>query len=85
MRSTCEEGNDLGKIARNCMKIRKSTLLGLNRGDMEDQANFSSSGGYPQSHLTRGNPELQNLCISLLSKSRASYFQTIDSKVVSDN
>ena len=37
-------GDNLGKMAKNCMKITKSTFLGQNSGG---QANFSGSGGIP--------------------------------------
>ena len=44
-------GDNLGKIAKNCMKITKSAFLGQNSGgDMGGQVNFSGSrGGSPQS------------------------------------
>ena len=40
-------GDNLGKMAKNCMKITKSAFLGQNSGaggDMGGQANFSGSG-----------------------------------------
>ena len=42
------------KMAKNCMKITKSTFLGRQGGgDMGEQANFLSSvGGFPQSFFS---------------------------------
>ena len=41
-------GDNLGKMAKNCMKITKSAFLGQNSGggggDMGGEANFSGSG-----------------------------------------
>ena len=41
-------GDNLGKMAKNCMKITKSAFMGQNSGgDMGGQANFLGSGGDP--------------------------------------
>ena len=52
--------DNLGKMAKNCMKMTKSAVLGQNmRGEMgREQANFSGSGwgGCPPVPATRGNP-----------------------------
>ena len=62
MSLTCG-GDNLGKMAKNCMKITKSTFVGQNSGGgtWEVQANFSVSGykpifWSPPVLPTRGNP-----------------------------
>ena len=53
-------GDNLGKMAKNCMKITKSAFWGQNSwGDMGGgQANFLGSWGIPPVPPTRGNPAL---------------------------
>ena len=55
------EGDSLGKMAKNCIKITKSAFLGQSSGrDMGEQANFlGSRGGSPPVPSTRGNPGVQ--------------------------
>ena len=51
-------GDNLGKMAKNCMKITKLTLWGQNSGgDMGGQVNFSGSEEYPTSPPTMGYPD----------------------------
>ena len=50
-------GGNLGKMAKNCMKMTKLAFLGQNNGgDMGGQANFSVSGGIPPSLPPLGKP-----------------------------
>ena len=53
-------GDNLGKMAKNCMKITKLAFLGLNSGGTwGGQANFSGSGEEPPSPPpTRGNHDI---------------------------
>ena len=56
------EGDNSDKMAKNCMKMTKSTFWGQNSGGgtLGGQANFLGSGGdLPQSSPTRGNPALK--------------------------
>ena len=46
MGSVCG-GDNLGKMAKNCMKITKSTFLGQNSGRPGGQANFFGCGRIP--------------------------------------
>ena len=58
-------GDNLGKMAKNCMKITKSAFLGQNSGggSWGGQANFSGKKGGsppqppPPPPPTKGNPE----------------------------
>ena len=51
------EENNLGKMAKNCMKIKKSTFLGKNSGRHGDKPIFQLVGGEipPPSFPTRRN------------------------------
>ena len=40
-------GDNLCKVAKNCMKMTKSTFLEQNSGGLGGQANFSGSEGDP--------------------------------------
>ena len=61
------EGDNVGKMVKNCMKMTKSVFLGQNSGGAwgrGGQANFSGSGGGvdpPPVPPTRGNPAEKNL------------------------
>ena len=49
-------GDTLGKMAKNCMKMTKSSFFCQNSGgNMGGQVNFSGSGGIPPVPPTRGN------------------------------
>ena len=56
-----------GKMAKNYMKITKSTFLGRNsRGDVgRGQANFLGSGGIPSVHLFGENLPSRHLLVQM--------------------
>ena len=52
-------GDNLGKMAKNCMKITKLAFWGQNSGGHGGQANFwGSRGGGPPVPTTMGSPVL---------------------------
>ena len=66
-------GDDLGKLAENCMKITKSLFLGQN------WANFWGSGGIPQF------PLLGETLASLFHIKKKKFYQKILQKLWPEN
>ena len=69
-------GDDLGKLAENCMKITKLLFLGQNIGGT---ANFWGSGGIPQF------PLLGETLASLFHIKKKKFYQKILQKLWPEN